>query len=233
MNGILSLFLIFGLEFQNEYYQEIQQSSKIQKRIASSFKEKTDFYEANYELCSSIIFPELLRFSSIKKNIEDPIAKALYTIHGSKVSDYSSGLFQMKPSFIEKLEKEIIKYPELGSFFFISEYPDSLSQKEQRSLRFERITDLKWQIEYLICFTKLLDLSLMNHDDVELNTIEGKIKIYSLAYNSGHWYDLEKIKLYQHKKFFPGKLKSFFRKYNYSDIAIYFYKTYFKKEINF
>ena len=195
MISILSLFLSISLEFEQEYNNEIQRSLEIQNRIASSFKEKANFYEANYELCSSIIFPELLRFSSIKKNIEDPIAKALYTIHGSKVSDYSSGLFQMKPSFIEKLEKEIIKYPELGSFFFISEYPDSLSQKEQRSLRFERITDLKWQIDYLICFTKLLDLSLMNHDDEELNTIEGKIKIYSLAYNSGHWYDLEKNKI--------------------------------------
>ena len=104
MNSILSLFLIFSAEFQNEYSQEIQQSLKIQKRIASSFKERTNIYEANYELCSSIIFPGLLSFSSIKKNIEDPIAKAFYAIHGSKVSDYSSGLFQMKPSFIEKLE---------------------------------------------------------------------------------------------------------------------------------
>ena len=46
---------------------------------------------------------------------------------------------------------------------FTTEYPDSLSQKGQRSLRFKKeFTDLKWQIDYLTCFTKPVDLSLMN-----------------------------------------------------------------------
>ena len=101
--------------------------------------------------------------------------------------------------------------------------------KKKRSLRFDRITDLKWQIDYLICFTKLLDLAFLGNDTFNLNNKNDKIALYSSAYNSGHWFDLKKIKYYQNKNFFPGGIKSYFNKYNYSDISVYFHKTFLYK----
>ena len=72
---VLSLFLIFWIRIPKQSTNKKSNNhQKFKKIIASSFKEKTDFYEANQELLRTYTPSSLnsLRFSSIKKNIEDP-----------------------------------------------------------------------------------------------------------------------------------------------------------------
>ena len=222
--------LLFNIQFEKEFKIEIQNAIKIQNKISSDFRSRVEYYNGDYEICSALIFPEIIRFSIIRNKIENIIVKTFYRLHGSKVSDLSVGLFQMKPSFIEKLEKEVLKYKELEQFFFIRNYPENSDIKTIRELRFDRLIELQWQIDYLICFTKLMDLKHLNNTyELKLNNKKDKIALYSSAYNSGYWDDVEKIKYYQSKSFFPGGLKLYINKYNYSDISVYYYENFINK----
>jgi hypothetical protein len=49
----------------------------------------------------SVIFPELIRYSSISDFIEVKALEVLYVQYGKDYSDFSIGLFQMKPEFAE------------------------------------------------------------------------------------------------------------------------------------
>ena len=90
--------------------------------------------------------------------------------------------------------------------------------------------DLEWQIDYLISFVAILDnyYSGLNYP------LEKKEKIatYSTGYNSGVWYDLSKINNYRSKKFFPSIYNFKGNRYNYSQISIYFFETFFKEKID-
>ena len=58
-------------------------------------------------VCSSIIFPEFIRYSMFKDFLETEALKIGYVQFGAEAVDFSIGYCQMKPSFIEKLEYEI------------------------------------------------------------------------------------------------------------------------------
>ena len=63
----------------------------------------------------------------------------------------------MKPSFIEKLERELQSYENLRKFDFIWEYPQGITERQIREIRSNRLLSLTWQIDYLIAFVNLLD----------------------------------------------------------------------------
>ena len=185
-------------------------------------RDRIDYFEGDYEICSSIVFPELIRYSVLKDKMEGYILMTFYKLHGSKFSDYSVGYFQMKPSFIENLEKYTQIY-DLQKFSYIWEYPKGLNVREIRKLRVDRILDINWQIDYLICFTSLIQKI---HIENDLNKSD-QISFIASAYNSGWWFDKAKIFKYENVEMFPyGKINNG-KNYNYSDIAVYYYKKFF------
>lgn len=232
--NVISIFLtIFSLagQFENDFKKEIVNAIKIQEEISSAVQSRVELWGGDYEICSSIIFPELIRFSVVRDKMESLILMTFYTLHGTKFSDYSVGLFQMKPSFIEALEEDAQEYDDLRKFSFIWEYPKGLNPREVREMRIERMLNLTWQIDYLICFIKLLDeIHGANEQYFSLQNKKEIIAFYASSYNSGYWHDLNKIKRYQNIKLYPHGKNWYDKQYNYSDVSIYYYEKFILRE---
>ncbi len=225
---IISIFLFIG-KFESAYKNEIKNAFEIHDSIQNLFIERTKFLLGDYEVCSSIVFPELVRYSLIREKFENYYLLKFYTQFGKDYGDYSVGIFQMKPSFIEQLENDLQYYDDLKRFSFIWNYPDKLNEREIRKIRAERIINLKWQIDYIISFVSLLDcFHKKNETFSREQSKKEKVLLYSTSFNSGHWYDYDKIILSLSKKYFPYG-KGFIRnKINYGLVSTYFYENKFK-----
>ena len=117
----------------------------------------------------------------------------------------------------------------LAEFSFIWQYPKNLSQFEIRKIRFERIIDLSWQIDYLIGFSQLLEYYHNKNSPMFSNQKkEDKIKYFSTSYNSGCWYDTEKIVHLSSLNYFPHGKHSFRNQINYSQVSLYYFQKVFK-----
>ncbi|MCA6428753.1 MAG: hypothetical protein IM613_04900, partial [Cytophagales bacterium] len=57
----------------------------------------------------AVVFPELIRFNSIQDKIEVLALESLYIQYGKSYANFSIGRFQIKPSFVEMLEKKILE----------------------------------------------------------------------------------------------------------------------------
>lgn len=184
-------------------------------------------HETNPEIGLSIIFPELVRYSYFKDLLETTALSTLYT-NGAKV-DFSIGQFQMKPSFVEKLEMEIKNYPDqFKEYKKIRSYSGS-NEKEIRKERVERLQNMDWQLEYLNCFCAIIDQKIDSH---KFNT-EELIRIYATAYNYDFQKNLEEINRWQNTKTYPYGMKAPPEiQYSYAEVAIYFYKNDIHKILN-
>ena len=115
------LFLLFfcSLIFSNPKHFNDKIKNAIHEALVRFESRKSQIYQlANQynvdpKLLSSIVFPELIRYSHLKDKVEISALYSLYVLFGKEFSNYSVGMFQMKPSFIEKLETEIVKYPDI------------------------------------------------------------------------------------------------------------------------
>ena len=227
---ILTSFLL-GNEFQLEFKNEIEGAFGIQKKLQTQFKKRAEVLNVDYEICSSIIFPELIRHSLIRNKIEDFLLLNFYTTYGSGFSNKSVGLFQMKPRFIEKLEKSLQERTELEKFSFIWSYSKNLNKKEIRRIRANRMLDLNWQIDYVISFVALMEVIHSNKNTFfPISDKSKKIAFFASSYNSGYWYDVEKISYFENQKLFPIGLGAPNNLCSYSDVSIYHYRHIIKNK---
>lgn len=105
------------------------------------------------ELAVAVVFPELVRYSALMDFMETTAVKALYQQKGVKGADFSIGRFQMKPSFVEDLERQWMRTEwrhEYGIYFDLSE------TLEAHRICVLRLDDRNWQCIYLAMFLKLL-----------------------------------------------------------------------------
>lgn len=221
------LFIIcfskFGLTQTNSDYSAI---------FGSHYKEAECFIRDNPNLIDtlkkynfdprfslSIIFPELIRYSKLKDVIETSNLKVLYIQFGNQYSDFSIGRFQMKPSFVELLEKDYNRMYFKGKKLFHLRWFDINNTTECRSERVKRMSDEKWQMKYLMLFIAVTNQNFQNvvwNDDIE------RLKFYSSAYNSGYSNSEEEIRAKIGKKFYKiGLFDS--ESYSYSDISAYYF----------
>jgi hypothetical protein len=229
---LLNIFLL-SEKFSEEYEYEISNAKIIYSDIQLQFESRVNYWKDDFPFCAAIVFPEIIRYSILRDKMETVLLNTFYVMYGKKHSNYSIGLFQMKPSFVEHLEKESQQYSELNKFKFIWKYPSDLDYKGIRSLRVKRMRELKWQIDYLVCFINLIKQYYdLNGESLSFKTIKEKIAFYASAYNSGYWYDLNKIKQYQEIKLYPHG-KNWYdnnKQYNYSDVSIYCYEKFILEE---
>lgn len=205
--------------FRENYHNEIRYAyfhyAKIKDQIISQSKK----YHTDTSVVSAIVFPELIRYSIYKDFLETNLLEYLYIDYGSKASDFSIGLFQIKPSFVEQLEKEVAAQKEMNRFSFITVFKSS-DIKEIRSERLARLKSIEWQIEYVNCFYTLMEFKF---GDINFPDIRDKIRFYSTAYNHGFNCSDSEIYVWENKKTFPHGYRSSRVNYSYSDISILFY----------
>lgn len=146
----------------------------------------------------SIGAPEISRYQEVQNLLETEVLELTYVTHGSGLVDFSIGPFQMKPSFIERLEYEVETRCELSNYLWITEYPDCDSQA-MRKQRIQHISDPKYILTYLEAFQNYCQLAY----ELDKMTLAEQLKFIATAYNLGFDRSNEEILAYQGKAYFP------------------------------
>jgi hypothetical protein len=172
----------------------------------------------------AIIFPELIRYSSILDYIEIKSLEVLYVQYGEDYADFSVGYFQMKPSFAEHIEADILKYSLENQYPELNILKSSVADDpEHRSERVSKLKDEYYQVIYLEAFIRIMDF--VCSDWIPRLTPAMKLQFYATAYNTGYFKDISIIREEMKKdRFFTGMFIGD-EKYSYSDISLDYYVT--------
>lgn len=174
----------------------------------------------NSRFIQSIVFPEVMRYNSLKDGIEAESLRTLYVELGEEYANFSIGLFQMKPTFAVQVEEKAEQLLPAG---INKELQLAYSVTEQTQVRRERVNRLQdddWQMVYLTAFICICE-KLYAHKTFTNDT--EKMQWFATVYNAG----FERTDDYITKKItasnfylqsgMPGK------KYNYAAIAKWYY----------
>ena len=140
--------------YRRQFDDQWKKADEIVREHHQSWEAVFTSLDADSKVCEAIVFPEILRWSKLKDVFEQAALKDRYIKEGTAGADFSIGLFQMKPSFAEKVEKAWMKSPlcrEYGLYF------DLMDTQEARRRRIERLSDERWQCVYLAVFVRLLE----------------------------------------------------------------------------
>lgn len=223
LNEIDSRIIEYPFKLQNidiEYYRkEINRAFSLLKKQ----KRKIDLELNKSERVQilSIAFPEILRYDSYSDYLETSSNRILYVEEGKNSSDFSTGYFQMKPSFIENLENYVANTPNLKNYNWI--LIQKKNEIEARKERINRLEDFQWQLRYLKAFWYIADHKFQN---IDFKTETDRIRFFSTAYNYGFTKPEKEITNYQSaKKFSPRKISNA-KKLAFSDFSIDFVTNY-------
>jgi hypothetical protein len=167
----------------------------------------------------AIIFPELIRYSSILDYIEVKALEVLYVQYGRDYADFSIGYFQMKPSFAEHIEADILNYHLVELYPHLDRLQaDTSDNTSRRADRITMLQDENFQLLYLEAFICIMDhLILETNRHLPSNM---KLEFYATAYNAGYFKDVREISEEMKKERFYTGLDDKKKKYNYSSIAL-------------
>lgn len=150
----------------------------------------------------AIAAPELSWYGKNSDQMETLAAEIFYTQLGPEYADFSLGLFQMKPSFAEKLEQkytEIIDtnmvYGDYDEFTYFEEDEEKIRKK-----RLERLKDKEYQLIYLAKYYKYME---ERHSNKHFCKPADKLIFYAAAYNCGFDRPDAEIMAYASKSLFP------------------------------
>jgi len=227
MNKFLTLLITLTIVFagkinaQTAYYQlypkECYEAKNFYNEHKKQIEKAAKSVNLQPEMFFAIVAPEFTQYSYLSNKLETYSLKVLYVQFGKSYSDFSIGCFQMKPSFIELLEKTIAAdenlKPKYDSCLFVN--PD---EREARVARIDRLNTIEWQIFYLTVFCDILQKRFNN---LTFSTTDEKLRFYATAYNCGFHKTEQKIKETEQKALFPHFST---QKFKYSDIAVWFFR---------
>jgi len=177
-------------------------------------------YDTDPEIIMPVLFPEAIRYSIVSDYLETKSLELAYVYSGS--TDFSIGYFQMKPSFVENLEKSILSYPQALSKYDSLLIPEDWQLTEIRKERLNRLKKLEYQVAYVNC---MYDILKILHPSIFKHSKEFQIQFVSTAFNHGFLSGQDEILEYSEKAFFPLNGKNNTPRYKYSEISLYFYKN--------
>ncbi len=175
----------------------------------------------------AIIFPELIRYSSIRDYMETRALEVLYVQYGADYADFSVGLFQMKPTFAEQIEADIQNF-NLGGNIPALSFPESIRRDtpEARRERVLRLKDERMQLHYLDAFIRIMDKIFPGQAALPE---ADKLVFYATAYNTGYFKEERIIMNEMELKRFYSGMKEPGEKYCYSAIALDYYHSRLKQ----
>ena len=221
-NFIFSLSIEEKDSFINSFTTDIDRAIKFIDSYKNEIIEISKDYNIDVNIALSIMFPELVRYNQLKDQIEISANKLFYIKWGSEYADFSIGILQMKPTFIERLAntRKRDKYDNL----FI--YPENYSKEDIRRIIIDRLQNLDYQLKYLAYFINIIDTS----NEVKFENNYDKITYYATAYNAGSWYNEDNNQKLSKKKTYPyGPNNDEIKQYSYSDISLYYYQNILNK----
>jgi len=185
------------------------------------------YHDIPYHEAVAVVFPELVRYSALRDKMETTLLKTLYRNLGEYYADFSIGVFQIKPSFAEKIREESHKV--LGKKAK-DVFKKKSAYKNERLYRAAIINDLEnpqTELNYVITFLEICEA----YFGKEWKDEKSKIIFLATAYNTGFWKTTEEIKKMSDKKFFNTKLFKT-ENYAYADVSLFWYNLYIQTTEN-
>ncbi|MBO7639647.1 MAG: hypothetical protein J6S91_11795 [Treponema sp.] len=220
----LSIFISFaGTQTSDKGLKSYSQKNPSAFRDAMKFSIQLKFYmqALGYEDCDlalAVVFPELMRYSAYRDEIESFATEIAYTA-SMDFEGFSIGHFQMKPVFAEMVENCVEGSPKLKKKYSVIDYGGDTSTIIQRRNRIRRLQTLESEVAYLYAFIDICreKLALEESDDGE------RVGLIASAYNAGFCYKKDTLEKIGRVNSFPngsGKSPS----WNYVQIASDYYK---------
>lgn len=140
-------------------------------------------------IAESVVWPEVERYSGMQDIVETTANYGTYVLTG-RGPDFSIGLFQMKPSFVENLEKAWMRSGLAREYEL---WFDTADNATARRVRISRMRKEEWQVIYLGVFMRLLYSSYGSYnkngertqDGLETLPVEEQVRLAATAYNRG------------------------------------------------
>lgn len=173
--------------------------------------------EDDIRVAYSIVAPEVSQYDAVSDFMEVAALEIKYVRGGN--CDYSIGYFQMKPSFVESLEKEVFKSRKLtAKYGELLKYSKGKNRRKVRQERLDRLSDTEWQIRFLAIF---VDVVKERTAGWNLKNNNEKVRYWATLYNAGFYLSRSRVEQRQGVKQFPRNTK----KFNYSAVAVEFYNA--------
>jgi hypothetical protein len=207
-----------GQSYSEQYRQECAFAESFYKTYIKDFEQAAGSAGLPARFIFAVVAPELTQYSHLRNKLETYSLKVLYVQNGKAYADFSIGCFQMKPSFIERMEEYL-----LADSLLRVKYASCLfSAPEARTSRVERIDRLstvKWQMTYLALYCETINRKFGN---LAFSNEAEKLRFYASAYNCGFHKSEQQIKETAQKSLFPHFSSV---KYRYDDIALWFFRS--------
>lgn len=206
----------FGKTFGSKAFAAEQKLKSMQDNFSLCGK----LCNADVKFMQGIVFPELMRYNSLKDDVEAESLRTLYVQFGADYANFSIGLFQMKPSFAIQVENKATQLLPDSILKELQLQYKSTGEEAVRMERVERLQDEDWQLVYLTAFVCLCNKMYSNKI---FSSPTEKLQWYATVYNAGFdktdTYISNKIRQdnYYLSQDMPGK------KFKYAAISAWFY----------
>jgi hypothetical protein len=217
--GLSRSCLSQSVNYQDLFGDDWNKAVTFEKENRSWIEDVLAKNHISYPLAISIVFPELVRYSTLRDKMEITLLKTLYVNLGEDYANFSIGQFQMKPSFAEMITEQAPAVLEQRSGITFKNSSDFDDIKDFRKTIIKNLEDPVSQINYLIAFIRICEKNFKSDGKDEFS----EVKFLSTAYNFGFNRKEADIESMIDKKFFNTKLLNG-EKYSYSDVSLFWYK---------
>jgi len=209
----------FSIDYRKVFGSNWVEAERYVSEHHDEWKQEFDLFGVDSRMAEAVVFPELIRYSMWKDEIERTAVNGLYVSKGREGANFSICRFQMKPSFAEEVEQAWNRSSLSKEYGFSFNLADN---NEARRSRIRRLSTMLGQCRYLAIFIRLQQ---QRHPQLSQLTLKEQVRILATAYNrsfSASWQSLCKM---QHERHFHTdiiKTRST-RLYCYADIASAFF----------
>lgn len=140
-------------------------------------------------MADAIVYPETERYSRLQDALESAANYGTYIVSGGG-PDFSIGPYQMKPSFVEEMEKAWMRSGLARQYDL---WFDTADNATARRIRISRLQKEEWQVIYVGVFLRLLYSSYGSYnkkgertqDGLETLPLKEQVRLAATAYNRG------------------------------------------------
>ena len=197
-------------------------------------------FDVDPQVAEAVVWPELERYERLQDLMETAANYGSYIATGAG-PDFSIGRFQMKPSFVEALEKAWMGSGLARPYELWFDTDDNATA---RRIRISRLQKEEWQAIYLGVFLRLLYYTYgsrdkrgeWTQDGLETLPVEEQVRLAATAYNHGTLWrspgtgSLDRIRAVTAEEKFPlpNLFRTRMRYYSYGDLAARYYAQAFQ-----
>jgi hypothetical protein len=177
----------------------------------------------DFNFVTAMVFPELVRYSALRDQVEITLLKALYVHYGTGYSDFSVGVFQIKPSCAESILKHLSRPINRDLVVRIRNIHDLPSVREKRKAILTELENPAGEYTMVVAMVQILE---KKYNRIRWKNQDEKLRFFSTAYNSGFTLPEKTIREMIKMKLFHTKLGRPSVTYSYSDISSAWFRNF-------